>query len=123
MMTTRGAILLQSSDEAAKLIALDPQTGTFTTKTNDQTGEPAPHGFAHLHQGQIAAVYPDGDHLVLQVGPRRWHLGDPKVRLELSRSPDMMANTFRVKVGDRTEYETTYASPRADRLNQADPSF
>lgn len=122
-MMDENAIVVKSFDEAGALIAFDPQSGRFRELGSDSEEGQTSRGIAHIQDGTLGAVYADGGRLMLQLGTRRWRLGDPLVRLELSRSDDRMVNTFRVNVAGRNEAEMTYRSPRADPINQADPSF
>jgi hypothetical protein len=122
-MDIGNAVLVKSFDDARTVIALEPKTGDFEEVPSDQPGLPVTRGVGHVQEGTIGALYADGGALTLQVGVRRWRLGDPQIQLELARSDDQMTNAFRVQVAGRKEAEVLYRSPRADPVNQADPSF
>ena len=118
-------LLLQSADCAGELFDLDPSTGTYQV-LQCRAGDPAAlttRGLGHRSENQLAAAYGERGRLFLQCGGLRWDLQDPSVDLSWEPLPDQGRNTFRVTIGGREAFVSTYPSPRANAINQADPSF
>jgi hypothetical protein len=114
-----GALVVKSHDAAEQLLLVDRLTGTFEIRP---AGEVA-HGFGHVVNGMACAVYADAGELILQCGRQRCSLGESSVKLEISRSQDLMVNTFRVARNGYAEFEVTYPSVLNDPLVRRDPTY